>query len=109
MKGKQIRAQYMQDRNLLTAIDNTLTMLEQADTTTLNTIRTAIGWKSYMRDMGTRSIPIGVLIATVKKICKIEDEERVYKCMYKGKFEGMYNIKVLRCGLRNMGYVVTHK
>ena len=109
MTGNEIRKQYNEDKNLLAAIDNTLTMLEQADDQTLNTIKKVIGWKTYMREIQTRSIPMGVLVETVATICKIDNEQRILKCVYKGKYEGMYKIKVLRSGLRNMGQVVTHK
>lgn len=109
MTGKEIRTQYMQDRNLLTAIDNTLTMLEQADERTLKTIQKAIGWYINFRESDTGAIAIGALVETVLTITKIEDRERIMKCVYKGKHESMYHIYTLRSGLKNMGKVVSHK
>lgn len=109
MTGNEIRRQYMEDKNLLVAIDNTLTMLEQADESTLKVIQKAIGWYVNIREFGTNSIAIGALVETVRTITKVEDRERIMKCVYKGKHEGMYKIYTLRSGLKYKGKVVSHK
>lgn len=109
MTGNEIRKQYNEDKNLLAAIDNTLTMLEQADERTLKTIQKAIGWYVSFREWDTGSIAIGALVETVRTITKVEDRERIMKCVYKGKHEGMYKIYTLRSGLKNRGKVVSHK
>lgn len=109
MTGNEIRKQYMADKDLLKAIDNTLTMLETVDYLTLQNIQRTILWDVCIRDYKSKSVAIGALVQVVSVITKIEDKERIIKCIYKGKYEGMYKIHTLRSGLRNMGQVASHK